>query len=53
MMLSAPIYARDAASMVAEISRLKERLDGGAGNCATQRALEARIESLEAELAKV
>ena len=51
VMLSAPIYVRDAGSMVAEISRLKDRLERRAGS--TEKAVEARIESLEAEVSRL
>ncbi len=74
MMLSAPIYVRDADSMQDEIRRLKERLkrtSGGGGGSGSsnsnavlnsvaetqvssgRKAVEARIESLEAELQKL
>ena len=46
VMLSAPIYVRDAGSMVAEISRLKDRRLAGSTE-------KARIESLEAELSRL
>ena len=49
-MLSAPIYVRDAASMAAEVARLRERLERGALSGSTERA---RIESLEAEVARL
>ena len=50
VMLSAPIYVRDAASMAAEVARLRERLERGALSGSTERA---RIESLEAEVARL
>lgn len=51
VMLSAPLYVRDAGSMVAEIARLKDRLERRAGS--TEKAVEARIESLEGELSRL